>query len=117
MAHGIYAMRVYHKGRRYEAAGYVGASPTFGAGTPALEAYLLDFAGNLYGEYVELEFIAPLRGDRAFADEEALAKQMREDCDAARVVLGDIESDDPMRRFPLGRALEAAALDCREPGC
>ncbi len=117
VAHGIYAMRVYHKGRRYAAAGYVGASPTFGEGTPALEAYLLDFEGNLYGEDVELEFIAPLRADQAFADKETLAKRMREDCAAARIVLRGIEQDDPMRRFPLGRALEAAALDCREPGC
>ncbi|HZP09051.1 bifunctional riboflavin kinase/FAD synthetase [Methyloceanibacter sp.] len=117
VAHGIYAMRVYHKGRRYDAAGYVGSSPTFGPGTPALEAYVLDFAGDLYGEDVELEFISKLRGDRAFADGEALAKQMREDCEAARIVLRNIEQDDPMRRFPLGRALEAAALDCREPGC
>jgi riboflavin kinase / FMN adenylyltransferase len=117
VAHGIYAMRVYHKGRRYHAAGYVGSSPTFGPGTPALEAYLLDFAGNLYGEDVELEFIAKLRGDRAFPDGEALARQMREDCEAARIVLRNIERDDPMRRLPLGRALEAAALDCREPGC
>jgi riboflavin kinase/FMN adenylyltransferase len=117
VAHGIYAMRVYHKGRRYQAAGYVGSSPTFGPGTPALEAYLLDFAGNLYGEDVELEFIAKLRGDRAFHDGEALARQMREDCEAARIVLRNIERDDPMRRLPLGRALEAAALDCREPGC
>jgi riboflavin kinase/FMN adenylyltransferase len=117
VAHGIYAMRVYHKGRRYDAAGYVGSSPTFGPATPALEAYLLDFAGDLYGEDVELEFIAKLRGDRAFADGEALAKQMREDCEAARIVLRNVEQDDPMRRFPLGRALDAAALDCREPGC
>jgi riboflavin kinase/FMN adenylyltransferase len=115
--HGIYAMRVYHKGRRYEAAGYVGTSPTFGEGRPALEAYLLDFTGKLYGEDVELEFIAPLRADRAFADGDTLAKQMREDCEAARIILRNIEHDDPMRRFPLGRALEAAALDCREPGC
>ena len=117
VAHGIYAMRVYHKGRRYDAAGYVGSSPTFGPGTPALEACLLDFAGNLYGEDVELEFIAPLRADRAFTGGEALAKQMRDDCEAARIVLRNIGEDDPMRRFPLGRALERAALDCREPGC
>jgi riboflavin kinase/FMN adenylyltransferase len=117
VAHGIYAMRVYHKGRRYDAAGYVGSSPTFGPGTPALEAYLLDFSGNLRGEDVELEFIAKLRGDHAFADGASLAKQMQEDCEAARIILRNIELDDPMRRFPLGRALEAAALDCREPGC
>ena len=70
-------------------------------GTPALEAYLLDFAGNLYGEDVELEFIAPLRGDRAFADKEALAKQMREDCDAARIVLRKIEQRRPDAPLPL----------------
>ena len=34
VAHGIYAMRVYHKGRRYDAAGYVGSSPTFGRRAP-----------------------------------------------------------------------------------
>jgi hypothetical protein len=42
---------------------------------------------------------------------------MREDCEAVRVILRKIEEDDPMRHFPLGRALERAALDCREPGC
>ena len=43
-------------------------------GTPVLEAYLLDFAGDLYGEEVELEFIAPLRADRTFTGGEALAE-------------------------------------------
>lgn len=103
--HGIYAMRVDHDGRRYHAAGYVGARPTFGAGEPVLEAYLLGFAGDLYGQEVEAEFIAFLRPDAAFATPEALAEQMREDCDRARAVLAKIDADDPMRRFPLARAL------------
>ncbi len=103
--HGIYAMRVDHDGRRYPAAGYVGARPTFGAGEPVLEAYLLDFAGDLYGAEVEAEFIAFLRPDETFATPEALAEQMRLDCESARAVLAKIEADDPMRRFPLARAL------------
>ncbi|MGZ8401219.1 MAG: bifunctional riboflavin kinase/FAD synthetase [Methyloceanibacter sp.] len=115
--HGIYAMRVYHGGRVYPAAGYVGARPTFGESAPVLEAYLLDFAGDLYGEEVEVEFIAFLRPDQTFATPEALAAQMGEDCDEARAVLAKIDADDPMRRFPLGKALGEPALDCKEPGC
>jgi riboflavin kinase/FMN adenylyltransferase len=107
--HGIYAMRVDHDGARYQAAGYVGARPTFGAGEPALEAYLLDFTGDLYGREVEAEFIDFLRPDQTFATAEALAAKMTEDCDRARAVLAKIEADDPMRRFPIPRALAKPA--------
>ena len=107
--HGIYAMRVDHEGRRYDAAGYVGARPTFGENEPVLEAYLLDFAGDLYGAEVEVEFIAFLRPDQIFATPEALAEQMRRDCDAARAVLAKIDADYPMRRFPLACALAKPA--------
>jgi riboflavin kinase/FMN adenylyltransferase len=106
--HGIYAMRVVLDGRRHHAAGYVGARPTFGAGEPVLEAYLLDFAGDLYGEDVDVEFIAHLRPDQTFATPEALAAQMRQDCAQARAVLADIDAGDPMERFPLARALAKA---------
>jgi riboflavin kinase/FMN adenylyltransferase len=107
--HGIYAMRVDHHGARHQAAGYVGARPTFGAGEPVLEAYLLDFAGDLYGQEVEAEFIEFLRPDRTFAAPAALAAQMTEDCDRARAVLTKIDADDPMLRFPLARALAKPA--------
>ena len=107
--HGIYAMRVEHEGCRYHAAGYVGARPTFGAGEPVLEAYLLDFTGDLYGKVVDVEFIAFLRPDQTFATPEALAARMREDTDRARAVLAEIGADDPIARFPLARALAKAA--------
>jgi riboflavin kinase/FMN adenylyltransferase len=100
--HGIYAMRVENGGRSYHAAGYVGTSPTFGDSAPVLEAYLLDFTGDLYGEEVEVEFIAFLRGDQTFASPEALAAQMSRDCGDARAILARIDADDPMLRFPLG---------------
>jgi riboflavin kinase / FMN adenylyltransferase len=109
IAHGIYAVRVEHRGRRYAAAGYVGARPTFGGGSPVLEAYLLDFTGDLYGEEIEVEFIERIRGDMTFATPEALAAQMQADCAEAGAILAMLEAKDPMQKFPLGRALACAS--------
>jgi riboflavin kinase/FMN adenylyltransferase len=108
VGHGIYAMRVIHDGSRYPAAGYVGASPTFGGGVPMVEAYLLDFDGDLYGKDVEIEFIAKLRDDQIFSDGASLAQSMRQDCEKARAVLLSIEANDPMCGFPLGISLGSA---------
>ncbi len=110
--HGIYAMRVHHGGERHHAAGYVGPRPTFGAGDPILEAFLLDFSGNLYDQAVEVEFIDFLRPDHAFDSAEVLAAQMAQDCEHARTVLRAVEANDPMGRFTLGEALADRALDC-----
>jgi riboflavin kinase/FMN adenylyltransferase len=107
--HGIYAMRVDHGAGSHHAAGYVGVRPTFGAVEPVLEAYLLDFAGDLYGKELDVEFIDFLRPDETFATPEALAAQMRDDTDRARAVLAEIDARDPIDRFPLARALAKAA--------
>lgn len=115
--HGIYAMRVHHAGARYHAAGYVGPRPTFGADEPVLEAYLLDFSGDLYDHEVEVEFIDFLRPDHAFDTPDALAAQMGKDCDTARAVLAAVDADDPMRRFTLGAVLANRALDCGKADC
>jgi len=117
VGHGIYAMRVHHRGERYHAAGYVGARPTFGGDEPVLEAYLLDFSGDLYGHVVEVEFIEFLRPDHAFDSAEALAAQMTADTEQAQAALQAVDADDPMRRFTLGAALAERALDCGKAGC
>jgi riboflavin kinase / FMN adenylyltransferase len=114
--HGIYAMRVHHRGERYHAAGYVGPRPTFGSDEPVLEAYLLDFSGDLYDEEVEVEFIDFLRPDHTFETPEALAAQMAKDCTQARAILAAVDADDPMLRFALGAALAERALDCGKAG-
>jgi len=103
--HGIYAMRIDVDGHNHPAAGYVGSRPTFGEGDPVLEAYLLDFAGDLYGKEVDAEFVAFLRPDQTFATPEALSMQMREDCDKTRAILAKLNENDPTLRFPLARAL------------
>lgn len=95
LAHGIYAVRVVHGGRSYDAAGYLGARPTFDAGAPALEAYLFDFDDNLYGASVEIEFVAFIRPDQKFDSGEALAAQMQQDCAAITAILAKTPSNVP----------------------
>jgi riboflavin kinase / FMN adenylyltransferase len=108
IAHGIYAVRVEHKGHRYQAAGYVGPRPTFGGGQPVIEVYLLNFDGDLYGEEIEVEFMAHLRTDATFANGEELAAQMREDIRKAQALLMMCEMSDPIAHYPLARALSSS---------
>jgi len=87
-AEGVYAGYARVRGRRYAAAVSVGRAPTFGEGEPVVvEAYLLDFDGELYGEQVTVEFVAHVRPQETFADAEALKAQMADDCRRVREAL------------------------------
>lgn len=72
------------------AATNVGVRPTFASGRGELiEAYLIDWAGDLYGTALRLEFLARLRGERRFASVDALVAQMHADVrDALATVSG-----------------------------
>jgi riboflavin kinase / FMN adenylyltransferase len=79
--HGVYA--AWAHGR--PAAVNVGVRPTFDTGRGLLvEAYLLDFEGDLYGETLRVAFVERLRGERRFPSTEALVDQMRRDVEAVR---------------------------------
>jgi riboflavin kinase/FMN adenylyltransferase len=83
--HGVYAARI----GPHMAAVNVGVRPTFGAGLhPLVEAYLLDFEGDLYGQWLTVEFIARLRGEKRFESVPALISQMRHDVQRTRELLG-----------------------------
>jgi riboflavin kinase/FMN adenylyltransferase len=87
---GIYAGWYERPDRSvYEAAVSVGRRPTFGDGTPApvVEAFLLDFDGDLYGERARVRFVARLRDDRRFASVDDLVAQMARDVEDAREAL------------------------------
>jgi riboflavin kinase/FMN adenylyltransferase len=80
--HGVYACRT---GDGHLAAVNVGVRPMFVTGRGELiEAYLLDFDGDLYGTELRLEFLKRLRGEKRFASVEALVEQMRIDVEQAR---------------------------------
>ncbi|MBV8945144.1 MAG: bifunctional riboflavin kinase/FAD synthetase [Solirubrobacterales bacterium] len=81
--HGIYAART----SQACAAVSIGVRPTFGTGRGLLvEAYLLDWEGDLYGSELRLEFLARLRGERRFESPEALIEQMRHDVERTRAL-------------------------------
>jgi riboflavin kinase/FMN adenylyltransferase len=67
----------------------LGRRPTFyeEAHASLLEAHLLDFDGDLYGEHAKVRFVARLRGEERFDDVDALVTQIRRDCDDARALL------------------------------
>ena len=53
-----------------------GPKPTFGDGRRTLEAHLFDFDGDLYGEWVRIEWVERLRDVERFASVEALQQQL-----------------------------------------
>ena len=74
-AQGVYACMVRHNMHAWPAAVNVGAPPTFSVEQQSfLEANLLGFEGNLYGEEVEVSFIEYLRPSRKFPSLEELEK-------------------------------------------
>lgn len=82
--HGVYACRV---GERLAAVN-VGVRPTFGKDLhPLVEAFLLDFEGDLYGQRLTVEFVARLRGERRFASVDELIAQMHRDVQRTRELL------------------------------
>jgi riboflavin kinase / FMN adenylyltransferase len=78
-ANGIYAGHVVVGAERRPAAISVGVRPTFGDGARLIEAYILDFEGDLYGQVVSVEFAHWLRLEAKFGSVEALVAQMEED--------------------------------------
>lgn len=93
-ADGVYAAWAEVRAVRYPAAVSIGVRPTFGPGPRLVEAYLLDFAGNLYGENVKLELIKRLRPELAFSAAAALIEQMRRDVEQVRKLLTERVTDD-----------------------
>jgi len=65
----------------------IGVRPTFKTGRGELiEAYVLDFDGDLYGSELRLEFLERLRGERRFGTPEALIEQMHRDVERTREI-------------------------------
>ncbi len=81
---GVYAGRAWTGNRSHAAAINVGSNPTFGEDAVKVEVHLLDFEGNLYGQPLEVDFIARLRDIQPFPNVDALKKQLKKDVEATR---------------------------------
>jgi riboflavin kinase / FMN adenylyltransferase len=96
-ADGVYAGRVVRLdewgrtvpgGELGTAAISVGTNPTFEVRQRRVEAYVLDFDGDLYGDTLGIEFVERLRGMEKFADVGALVEQMATDVEQTRAIIG-----------------------------
>lgn len=89
-AKGVYAAWItLADGSRHRAAVNIGLRPTFDqhAKVPVLEAHLIDFDGDLYGQQIHVAFEAFLRSERRFSGIDEIADQLKKDIEAARAAL------------------------------
>jgi riboflavin kinase/FMN adenylyltransferase len=87
-AHGVYAARAHVNGTSQPAVLNIGVRPTFGEARRTIEAHLLDWDGDCYGRWVELELVARLRGEQRFEGPDALRAAIAGDVAHARRLLG-----------------------------
>ena len=84
VASGVYACMAVVDGQKERAVVNVGVRPTFGEAALAVEAYLLDFAGDIYGQTMTLTFVFRIREERRFSSVDALKGQIQVDAEEAR---------------------------------
>ena len=90
--HGVYVVQVagIEEGVSYYGVANVGTRPTVSQQqTPLLEVHLLSFSGDIYGRYIQVSFLAPIRREQQFASLDALTEQIRQDCEMAREYIAD----------------------------
>jgi riboflavin kinase/FMN adenylyltransferase len=88
-APGVYAVQVglLGSGEWWGGAANLGVKPTFGGAEITIEAHLLDFTGDLYGQRVRLQFLERLRSEQKYGSVDQLIAQIERDVLAAREAL------------------------------
>ncbi len=85
---GVFAVRVGGAGlKRQSGVANLGRRPTVAGTDWLLEVHLFDYAGDLYGRHLEVEFVARLRAEEKFDSLDAMVEQMHRDADRARCLL------------------------------
>lgn len=87
LKHGIYAVRARIAGVMRDGVANFGVRPMFDDGAPLLEVNLFDFAGDLYGQVLDVAFIGWIRPEQKFDTVETLKRVMAADAAQARDVL------------------------------
>jgi riboflavin kinase/FMN adenylyltransferase len=85
---GIYTGRAWIDGRPHATAMSLGGNPTFDEAEKKVEAFLLDYRGDLYGQLIEIDFLSRLRNIKRFDSAEELIDQMALDVQETRRIVG-----------------------------
>ncbi len=96
---GVYVCRAQVDGQWLGALTNVGTRPTFEPqdAAPRVEAHLLDFHSDLYGQHLRLEFLEWLRPEEKFPSVQALVDQMQLDIQQGRQLLAAVGSNNPKK--------------------
>ncbi len=88
-ANGVYSVRVPLDGDTFLGVANIGVRPTFCGQNkrPNIEVHLLDFQGDLYGKYLQVQFIRRIREERRFASPRELIAQIKQDILMARGII------------------------------
>lgn len=86
---GVYASWARVRGKTWGAVTNIGVRPTFESipVPPRVEAHLIDFDDDIYGENFKLEFVSRIRDEKRFSGIEALSAQIQKDLDKSREIL------------------------------
>ncbi len=87
-ARGVYAVKAFVCGKTYDAMCNIGHNPTFNYNENiSIEVHLFDFSGDIYGEQLDIEFIAFIREEQKFSSIDTLIAQLKTDQQISRTVL------------------------------
>jgi riboflavin kinase/FMN adenylyltransferase len=92
---GVYVTETLALAGRYPSMTNVGVRPTFGGKTVVVESHLLDFVGDLYGERLEVRFLARIRDEQEFPSAFELADQIARDRAAAEAYFHNVQFRSP----------------------
>jgi len=84
---GVYATWAHVDGLTYPSMTNIGRNPTFGDNERTVEAFLLDFDGDLYGRWMEIHIVARLRDEKKFDSVEQLKAQIAADVATGKAIL------------------------------
>ena len=89
---GIFAVRLTGLAEgRLDGVASVGTRPTIDGVEPVLEVHIFDFDRDIYGEYIQVEFVAWLREEVRFPDLDSLREQIDRDAAQARAILAEAD--------------------------
>ncbi|OGP56452.1 MAG: riboflavin biosynthesis protein RibF, partial [Deltaproteobacteria bacterium RBG_13_52_11] len=84
---GVYAASVTVDGKAYHAVASIGTNPTFDDAKFAVEAFIFDYQGDLYGKELQVALIDRIRDEQTFPSADALARQIEGDIKKAKEIL------------------------------
>jgi riboflavin kinase / FMN adenylyltransferase len=98
---GIYAVTVEYNQQHYKGVANIGYSPTFEDNQFTVEVHLLNFAKDIYGEKIRVNFIQRIRDEKKFAGISDLKDQIHRDIKTAHKILAACDSPDADRKDSL----------------